>query len=89
MSLNVKFSNQVWAIIPARSGSKRLKNKNLLKVGKISLVGHAIKIAKNTKGINRIFVSTDSTKIKNESSHSNITGEFFEYFSSVFLCELG
>lgn len=71
MSLNVKFSNQVWAIIPARSGSKRLKNKNILKVGKISLVGHAIKIAKNTKSINRVFVSTDSKKIKKESIKHN------------------
>ena len=68
---NYKFLNKVWAIIPARSGSKRLKNKNLLKVGKLSLVGHAIKIASGTKNIHRIFVSTDSKKIMSESKKYN------------------
>ena len=63
---NFKFSNEVWSLIPARSGSKRIKNKNLKKIGKLSLVAHAIKISKKTKYINRTFLSTDSNNIKLE-----------------------
>ena len=65
---NLKFSNEVWSLIPARSGSKRIKNKNLKKIGKFSLVAHAIRMAKKTKYIDRIFVSTDSNYIKKESN---------------------
>ena len=63
---NFKFSNEVWSLIPARSGSKRIKNKNLKKIGKLSLVAHAIRISKKTKYINRTFLSTDSNNIKLE-----------------------
>ena len=66
-----KFSNEVWSLIPARSGSKRIKNKNLKKIGKFTLVAHAIRIAKKTKNIDRIFVSTDSNYIKKESNVYN------------------
>ena len=41
---NFKFSNEVWSLIPARSGSKRIKNKKFKKIGKLSLVAHAIRI---------------------------------------------
>lgn len=63
---NIIFLNQVWALVPARSGSKSIKNKNLKKIGKYSLVARAIIVAKKCKMINRVFVSTDSLKIKNE-----------------------
>ncbi len=59
-------SNDVWSIIPARSGSKRLRNKNLKKVKKLSLIARAIKISKNSKLIKRTFLSTDSEKLKKE-----------------------
>ena len=48
--------------IPARSGSSRVKNKNLRKVGKYSLLENKIKICKSLK-IGKIIVSTDSRKI--------------------------
>lgn len=51
-------------IIPARSNSKRIPNKNIKKINKIPLIGHVIKILKNTQLSNNIFVSTDSPKIK-------------------------
>ena len=53
-----------WAIIPARSGSKGLKDKNIKPfLGKPLLV-HSINFAKKLKFINKIILSTDSNKYK-------------------------
>lgn len=53
------------AIIPARGGSKRLPNKNILLLGGIPLVVHSILYAKaNNAIIDDIYVSTDCEKIK-------------------------
>lgn len=50
-------------IIPARSGSKRLKNKNLKKIGGYSLVERAILFAKKINVTPYILISTDNKKI--------------------------
>ena len=52
-------------IIPARSGSKRLKNKNLLKLNNLSLVERAIIFSKKVKHIDQIIVSSNNIKILN------------------------
>ncbi|AVX06124.1 pseudaminic acid cytidylyltransferase (plasmid) [Maritalea myrionectae] len=59
MSVNV-------CVILARGGSKGVKNKNLRRVGGISLVGRSIIAAKNAAMIERVFVSTDSPTIASE-----------------------
>ena len=52
------------AIIPARGGSKRIKNKNIkLFYGK-PLIGHTLNVLKKSKLFNKIHVSTDSKKIR-------------------------
>lgn len=51
------------AVITARERSKRLKNKNILKVNKRSLVQRTIDIAKKIANKDNILVSTDSKKI--------------------------
>ncbi|WP_284891953.1 cytidylyltransferase domain-containing protein [Cobetia amphilecti] len=56
----------VIAIIPARGGSKGVKNKNLRKVGQCSLLERAIKSASNVESINIIIVTTDSVTIADE-----------------------
>jgi CMP-N-acetylneuraminic acid synthetase len=53
------------AIIPARGGSKRLPNKNVLSLGGIPLIAHSILHAqKNSAFIDDIYVSTDDAAIK-------------------------
>ena len=53
---------KVIAIIPARSGSKSIKNKNLQKINGKSLLCRSIEFALSIKNINRVIVSTDSLK---------------------------
>ncbi len=53
-------------LICARGGSKGIKNKNLLKIGKKSLIRISIEHAKQIKSIKDIYVSTDSKKIAAE-----------------------
>lgn len=52
-------------IIPARKGSKRLKNKNILKFRNKPLICHTIESAIKSKVFDLIVVSSDSKKILN------------------------
>lgn len=54
---------KVMAIITARGGSKRLPNKNILPLAGQPLLGWTLSAAKNSKYIDKIFVSTDSPQI--------------------------
>ncbi|WP_440923082.1 acylneuraminate cytidylyltransferase family protein [Candidatus Pelagibacter sp.] len=58
-----KEVEQTWAIIPARSNSKSIKNKNLQKIATKSLLRLTIDVAKKTKKIDKIFVSTEKKRI--------------------------
>jgi len=50
-------------IIPARSGSKRIKNKNIKHFGGKPIISYAIRLAQSSGLFKRIVVSTDSRKI--------------------------
>jgi len=50
-------------LIPARSGSKRIKNKNILRLNNKPIIHWCIQIAKNSKIFDKIFVSSNSKKI--------------------------
>lgn len=50
----------ILAIIPARSGSKSVKNKNIKMINGKPMMAYSIEHAKAAKHINRIIVSTDS-----------------------------
>lgn len=54
---------KVLALIPARSGSKRVKNKNIKDLGGKPLIAYTIQAARKARLIDRIIVSTDSPKI--------------------------
>ena len=62
----------------ARSGSKSLKNKNILKIKGIPLIGHAGKIAKQIKLINKCIISTDSYKYGNIGKRYGLDFFFFK-----------
>jgi pseudaminic acid cytidylyltransferase len=53
----------IVAIIPARSGSVRIKNKNIKNFLKKPMISYAINVAKKSKLFDKIVVSTDSNHI--------------------------
>ena len=56
---------KILCTICARSGSKEVKNKNIIKIGRKILIDYTIDQAKKSKVFDKIVVSTDSKKIIN------------------------
>lgn len=56
-------NHKILIIIPARGGSKGIKNKNLQKIGRRTLVAWALNTAKECTFADRIIVSSDSGNI--------------------------
>jgi N-acylneuraminate cytidylyltransferase len=56
----VSDKKKVYAIIPARSGSKGVLNKNIMNLGGYPLIAYSIVAAIKCKSIDRVIVSTDS-----------------------------
>ena len=54
----------IVALIPARGGSKGIKNKNIVSLLGKPLISYTILTARKVNQINDIFVSTDSPAIK-------------------------
>lgn len=54
----------IFAMIPARLGSQRLKKKNLAKVGTKALCEHAIISAKRSNIFDEIYLNTESLSLK-------------------------
>ncbi len=52
--------DKVVAIIPARSGSKSIIDKNITLLSGHPLIAYSIAVAKLSKRIDRVIVSTDS-----------------------------
>lgn len=51
------------AIIPARGGSKGIPKKNIIKINEKPLIQYTIEVAKESKLIDRVIVSTDDDEI--------------------------
>ncbi|MHA2329179.1 MAG: acylneuraminate cytidylyltransferase family protein [Candidatus Hodarchaeales archaeon] len=56
---------RIYSIIPARSGSKGVPNKNIRLLTEFELIAYSIASALLSKRIERVVVSTDSEKIAN------------------------
>lgn len=64
--------NQYIAIIPARKGSKTIKNKNLIKIKNRKLIDFTIEAATKVKKINKIIISTNIKKILKKNTNRKI-----------------
>jgi len=63
-------------IIPARGGSKSIKNKNIRKINKKPLIYYTIQNAKNSRYLTDLIISTDSKIIANISKKFNVSVPF-------------
>jgi len=74
----------VTALIPARGGSKRLPRKNVKILGDKPLIAWSIEVAKASKYIDRVIVSTDDEEIKKISEQYGAEVPFLrpEYLSN-------
>ncbi len=59
----MSIKKKILAVIPARSGSKRLPNKNMLKLGGKPLIWWSIRAGLGSRFIDTVMVSTDGKKI--------------------------
>jgi len=74
------------ALIPARSGSLRVTNKNIKILGGHPLIAYAIAAARSSKVFDRIVVSTDSEMIRKVALHYGAEAPFLrpaEFATSV------
>ena len=54
-------NKRILAVVPARSGSKAVKNKNMRKIGDFSLIAHAGLCLQKLPWIDWKIISTDSS----------------------------
>ena len=59
----------MFAYIPARSGSKRIKNKNIKNLKGKPIIAWVIELIQKSKLVKNIYVSTDDEEIANISKH--------------------
>lgn len=55
----------IFCVIPARGGSKRIPRKNLVDFWGKPIIGHTIETAKGSEVIEEVFVSTEDIEISN------------------------
>ena len=63
------------SVIPARAGSKGIKNKNIYKICGKNLIDYTFEAAKKSK-VKKNFVLTDSSKIKKISKKFGINNNY-------------
>lgn len=66
------LGKKIIAVIPARGGSKGIKNKNMSKVGNISLIGHTSIFLNKLKFVDKKIISTDEQSYIDEAKRFGI-----------------
>ena len=61
----MKFKNEYWVVIPARSGSKSIINKNIQLINNKPLIAYSLLAAKKNRHLKKIIFSSDSMKYFN------------------------
>jgi CMP-N-acetylneuraminic acid synthetase len=61
---------KIAALVPVRSGSKRIPHKNLAKLGDESLVARKVRQLKACEALTHIYVGTDSVDLAHEAERS-------------------
>ena len=56
------MKNQFYGLIPARGGSKGIKNKNIIDLGGKPLIQYSIEAAKKSRYLGDFIVSSDSKR---------------------------
>ena len=67
---------KILVIIPARKGSKGLKNKHLLRLGNKKLIEWVIGSSKKVNMVDKILLTTDSSKIRKIALNNSISSPF-------------
>ena len=70
------MKRKILCVIPARAGSKGIKNKNMVNLKGKPLIYWTIKIAKKIRYFDKIVVSTNSKKIKKFSEKNKVEVPF-------------
>lgn len=71
-----EFVKKVIALIPARAGSKRVENKNILRVNGHPLIAYTISAAIESGVFSYVYVSTDSETYAEIASHYGARVDF-------------
>ena len=70
----MKFKNEYWVIVPARSGSKSIINKNIKLINNKPLIAYSLLAAKKNRHFKKIIFSSDSVK------YFNIAKKYSNFF---------
>lgn len=62
----------LYAVIPARGGSKSIPKKNLVSIGGMPLISYVIKVALSSDLVSEVICSTDDQEIKDYCLQKNI-----------------
>jgi CMP-N,N'-diacetyllegionaminic acid synthase len=68
--------HRILAVVPARSGSKGIKDKNIQKLGPYTLLAHAARCIKRVSIIDEAILSTDSKKYQAEGKRAGLKSFF-------------
>ena len=74
MISGTKTKLQILGVVPARSGSKGVKSKNLLKIGAETLIERSLRVASKSEMLTGLLFSTDDTDYASIAQKTGVSG---------------